>query len=245
MNAILKLTLTELKLYLRDPFALFFTLLFPAGLMLMFGGIFGSEPSEQLGGMRYIDYALPSFIGLIIANVAVTAMPISLASYRETGVMRRYSATPMRQSWLLGSQILVGLIFSILGTLIIVVLSLIVFNVQLPINPFGVVAVFVLSSFSLYAVSFIIAGIFKTTRSTIAAGLLLFFPMIFLSGLMFPRPLMPDWMRQLGEINPLTHVVEALALQWHTGTWDVPALLILSGILVIASLIALRVFRWQ
>jgi ABC-2 type transport system permease protein len=244
MNAVLKLTLTELRLYLRDPFALFFTLAFPTAMLLMFGAIFGGEPSQQLGGQRYIDYALPSFIGLVIANVALMAMPISLASYRETGVMRRYSATPMRPAWLLASQILVGLVFSGLSTLLLVAIAVLAFQANLPASMPGVVLIFLLSSLSLYALSFILAGVFRTSRSTTAAGLVLFFPMMFLSGVIFPRPLMPEWLQQIGEFNPLTHVIETMAQQWNQGLWDAGGVLVLSVMLVVLSFVAVRVFRW-
>jgi ABC-2 type transport system permease protein len=245
MNAILKLTLVELKLYLRDPFALFFTLLFPAGLLLMFGAIFGNDTSEAFGGVRFIDYALPSFIGLVIANVALLAIPLSLASYRETGVMRRYGATPIRKWWLLVSQLLVGLLFSSISMVLLIIIGMVVFQLRLPASIIGVLAVFLFSSFSLYAISFILAGVFKTVRSATPAGLLLFFPMMFLAGIIFPRPLMPEWLQQLGEFNPLTHIITALTAQWQTGAWEVIPLLILAGILIVASVIALRVFRWQ
>ena len=55
MKPFLKLTYLELKLQLREPVALFFTLAFPVMLMLLFGVIFGNEAEKFLGGYGQVD----------------------------------------------------------------------------------------------------------------------------------------------------------------------------------------------
>ncbi len=50
-----KMTWTELKLFLRDPMAAFFTLVFPLMMLFLFGSIFGNEPDPQLGGRGQVQ----------------------------------------------------------------------------------------------------------------------------------------------------------------------------------------------
>ena len=68
MNQLLKLTAVEIKLFLRQPAALFFTLAFPIILLGLFGAIYGNEPSDFFGGHGYVDTICPAFIGLVIAR---------------------------------------------------------------------------------------------------------------------------------------------------------------------------------
>lgn len=68
---------------------------------------------------------------------------------------------------------------------------------------------------------------------------------MFLSGADGPREVMPEWMRHVGEVLPLTHVITALQDPWLTGTWNLGELLVLAGITGAAAGIAGRLFRWE
>ena len=70
MKHLLKLAQVEIKLFLREPAALFFTLVFPVILLLVFGAIYGNEPSDFFGGYGYVDTVCPAFIGLVIPAVS-------------------------------------------------------------------------------------------------------------------------------------------------------------------------------
>ena len=78
-----------------------------------------------------------------------------------------------------------------------------------------------------------------------AAGLVVFFPMIFLSGAVVPRESLSEGMRRIGEVLPLTPVVDGLRAAWDGSG---PGLLTLAGlaaILMVATAVAARTFRWE
>ena len=50
MSAYIRLTVTEIKLFLREWQTVFWTLLFPPLMLLLFGEIYGNEPREMLEG---------------------------------------------------------------------------------------------------------------------------------------------------------------------------------------------------
>jgi ABC-2 type transport system permease protein len=91
-----KLTLVQAKLYLREPMAAFFTLLFGPSLLILLGFIFGNDPDPMLGGLGYLDRSVSGYMAMIIGIVGLTAVPITSATRREAGVLRRFSATPLR-----------------------------------------------------------------------------------------------------------------------------------------------------
>ena len=115
MKALWKLTWTELKLALREPMVAFFTLVMPVLLLVIFGGIFGHEPLPFLAGYRQVDLSMPGYISMIIGNIGMVSLPITLASYRQNGILRRLQATPLRPTTVLWSQVAVNVLMAVLG----------------------------------------------------------------------------------------------------------------------------------
>src|SRR5699024_4936800 len=106
---------TETRLFLRDPGNVFFVVAFPSVLLIGMGfAIPGMrEPITDLPepwlGMRAIDLFAPLMLCVAAATAGLTTVPAYLASYRETGVLRRMSTTPMQPQGVLIAQGLVQL----------------------------------------------------------------------------------------------------------------------------------------
>ncbi|HNS50661.1 MAG TPA: hypothetical protein PKO09_05710 [Anaerolineae bacterium] len=91
-----KLAVVQTKLYIRDPMSAFFTLAFGPGLLILLGLRFGNTPSPETGGQGYLSASVPAYIGVIVAIVGLTAVPIGSSMHREQGILRRFSMTPLR-----------------------------------------------------------------------------------------------------------------------------------------------------
>ena len=92
-----KLTTIEAEvLFLRDPVWLLVAMAVPIRILLVFGlPGFAREPAAELGGQRPIDTVLPSVaMATNVGVLAISALPIYLAAYREKGILRRLSTTP-------------------------------------------------------------------------------------------------------------------------------------------------------
>jgi ABC-2 type transport system permease protein len=77
--------------------------------------------------------------------------------------------------------------------------------------------------------------------------MLLAYPMMFLSGASLPLELLPPGLRTLADFIPLTYVVKLMRGLWYGEPWadlrfDV---LVLSVVLVAATGLSVRFFRWQ
>lgn len=245
MRALLKMTWVEIKLFLREPVAMFFTLAFPLLLLFVFGSIYGNEPTEFLGGRGSVDMAVPGYIALIIGTVGMIGLPVSLASYREQGILRRFRATPLRPTMILGAQLLMQLLMSVIGVILLVVAGRLAFGLQLPSLPLSVVVATLISAFSFFALSFVLAGLLPTSRTAQAVGMALFYPMLFLSGAALPRQLLPDTLVSISQFLPLTHVVTLLQDLWFGQGWNIVSLLALLGMLVVGCVVSARTFRWD
>ena len=71
-------------------------LLLPAIVLLVIGVIFAPHaPDPALGGQRFIDLFAPSMVVISLATLGINTLPARLVKYRELGVLRRLSTTPV------------------------------------------------------------------------------------------------------------------------------------------------------
>lgn len=245
MNALIKMAWVETKLFIREPMAAFFTLIFPLFVLVLFGGIYGNEPTEFFGGYGSVDISVPGYIGMIIGTIGLVGLPVSIASYREQGILRRLRATPVHPAIILGGQLLVQFGMAILGAIILIGAGRLLYNLQFPQMPLAVIPAIILASISFFAVSFVLAGLLKSPRAAQAAGMALFFPMLFLSGGSMPREILPESMQRIGEFLPLTHVVELIKDLWFGVGWNGTAVLILVSMFIAGLFISTRTFQWE
>jgi ABC-2 type transport system permease protein len=246
MHRFVKLTLTELKLFLRDPTALFFAVIFPPMLLAILGAIPSfREPTEDLGGQRVIDVYVPITIAFVLGMLAISVVPTYLATYREKGILRRLSTTPVRPSSLLLAQLAMGMGMALVGVTLVLGVGIVVFDTAVPQQFLGYLVAFVLAAAASFAVGLLIAAVAPSGKAASGIGTILFFPMMFLAGLYFPREVMPDVLRRIGDFTPLGAGVQALQ-DATTGTWPQPLhLAVLAAIAIAASLTAAKLFRWE
>lgn len=247
MRGLWKLTLIEAKLYLREPMAAFFTLAFPLMLLFIFGSIYGNEPTELFGGRGSVDVSVPAYIAMIIGTMGLLSIAINITSYREFGILRRYRATPLRPYTILAATVLVNFAMTFLGTALLVIAARLVYHLRFEGNILFVIVGFILSALSFFALGFVIASLAPTARVAQVAGMVVFYPMFFLSGAAIPQEVMPAGIQSVSRFLPLTYVVDLLQGVWFGDTLSerLPEIAMLVGMLVIATLIAARTFRWE
>jgi hypothetical protein len=87
-------TWIEVKLFLREPLTVVFTLALPLLFLFVLGGIFGNTPDPAVfRGAGPLDFYVPGYLALVWAAVGLLAFPVQIARYREDGVLRRFRAS--------------------------------------------------------------------------------------------------------------------------------------------------------
>ena len=204
MNKILELSLTEIKLFFREPAAVFWTLAFPAVWMAFFAVLF-DKPYES-SPIREAHFLLPGAIGIVIAAVGFMGLASILVEYKEQGISRRYKVTPLGFPSLMLAFILSNIASIAVGILIVFLVA--IFGFDVPMESFGpishLIIVILLDLFMFFSLSFTIASFVKTSRSAMAVTMMIFMPMIFLSEFFLPIETMPDWLQPMAKALPLT-----------------------------------------
>ncbi len=247
----LKLAWIETKLFLREPLAIVFAFAFPFFVLLVLGGVFGSDLPDNEEDLRVwrgvapTQYYLPAYIGLVMASIGLISLPLRLAAYREQGVLRRFRAAGMPLRAILASQALVAIAVAIVGAVGITIASAMIYSTSLPSDWPGLLFSFATSALAFAAIGLLLGGILPTARAAQGAGLTLFFVMMFISGAGPPREVLTPEMRAVSEILPLTHVIIALQDPWLGYGWPWTELGIVAAILVACLAVTLWRFRWE
>jgi ABC-2 type transport system permease protein len=234
MRAFWKLTVTEFKLFLREPLAIFFILAFPL-ILLWLNGSQGGE----------MDRLVPGYVALVVATVGLTQLPGVLATYRERGILRRLATTPVPPATVLGAQLVVQLAASTLGVALLLAVAGAFYGVALPRAVPAAVLVYLAGALALYAVGFVLAALAPNARTANAVGFVVYFPMIFLCGAVIPREALSSSMRRIGELLPLGPVVTALRDAWAGTGITALTLAALAAMIAVASAVGIRLFRWE
>ena len=247
MKSLIKMTWMETKLFLREPVGAFFTLVFPLMMLFLFGSIYGNTPTPMFNGYGTIDISVPAYTAMIIATTGLVGLTITMSAYRENGILRRLRTTPISPLVVLAAQVIVMFMMTTFGMGLLIVAGKLVYNMRFDGNAFSVLAGFVLSSLSFYSIGFILAGLMPTARTAQVVGMVLLYPMLFLSGAGFPRELLPETIKNISTFLPLTYVVNLLRGLWIGEAWSqlTTEVTVLAAILVVGVLVSVKTFRWE
>jgi len=241
------MTWMEAKLFLREPVGAFFTLVFPLMMLFIFGTIYGNQPAPQPDNQGAIDRLIPAFSAMIIGITGLMSITITMATYRENGILRRLRTTPVSPLVVLSAQVVVVFAMTGLGMLLLVTAGKLVYHVRFEGSAFSMVGGFILSGLSYFGIGFILASIMPTARTAQIIAMVLMYPMLILSGAAWPRELMPASVQKVSAFVPLTYVVNLLSGLWTGEAWgdhllDIGVLL---GMLLLGIIISAKTFRWE
>jgi ABC-2 type transport system permease protein len=241
-----KIVLNEARLARRQPLPVIGSIGLPVVLMIIFAEIpSSSQVVATLGGLTLFDVYLPIIMVLGLTMLTLLALPGPLVSYRELGVLRRLSTTPVPPSWLLAAQVVVQFGVALTGLLIVNVASVTVFGAAAPKSPAGLALSLLLAVAGLFALGLLIAAVAPTAGSVNAISRLALIPLMFFAGLWLPRPLMPHVLQVISDYSPLGAAVEAIQDSMQTGFPPARPLLVLAAYTVVFAFAARRFFRWE
>lgn len=245
------LTATEARLFLREPGAVFFALVFPTLLLVGIGLILPgmrdvmTDATGVLAGLRPVDVYAPVALAVAIATPALTTLPVALATYREQGIFRRLQTTPMRPQAVLVSHVVINLGALVVAGLLALAAAAAVFGTPVP-RQIGVAAgAFLLGGAAMFGVGLVLASRVDKGSSASGLGMLVYFPMLFLAGVWTPGPVMPDIVERVATYTPLGAASQALTEAWFGTGFPATELVVMAGWTVVTFPLAARLFRWS
>ena len=216
----------------------------PGGVFLAQPVRFESVASRDLG---YIDFLVPGIVGMTVMQLGLFGVAFGFVHLKRTGALRRLFATPTPPAYFLGAQVASRLIICVVQVAILLGIG-IWFGLQMFGDYASLAVIVLLAAIIFLAVGFAIAGWAKNEDQAAPVANLISLPMMFLSGVFFPRDAMPDFLASITQFLPLTYVNEALRAVVNDGasvTSLGPELLGMGAWAIITFVIAVRLFKWE
>ncbi len=241
-----KIVLNEARLAWRLPAGLIFGVAVPLVLVIIFGEIPGMhQPQASMGGLTLFPVYVPILICMAIAILGLISVPAALVSYRDQGILRRLSTTPVPPSWVLAGQLVINFCIAMTSLLIVIVVSIVAYGLDVPKNPGARVLSIVLSIAALFAIGLAIASAARSGVAARAIGAGVFYPLLFFAGMWWPRAMMPGALQGISNFTPLGAAAEAMQDSMQGQFPPASSLLVLAGYALVFGFVARRFFRWE
>jgi len=247
MNALFALTKHQFRLFLREPLAVFFGLVFPSVLIVVIGFAYpqATEPNAVFDGRSLVEVYAPVAIVLGAATMSVFLLPVALGGDRERGILRRLSTTPAHPRTLVAAHLGVQGAVVVAASAVAIVVGTLIFPISLPRSPFWFALALLLGASSLLAVGLLIGSRAPTANTGQGIGLLLYFPLLFFAGVYVPIEVMPERIQTISAYTPAGAAVVALADSWSGTTPPTVSLVVMAACAAVCGVVAIRAFRWN
>jgi len=200
---------------------------------------------------KSIDFILPGQLGFSLLSTGVFGVAFVFLNLRQTMVLKRFFATPIKRPFIVLGEALARLTFALTGALVIILIGKFLFGFTLVHGVVTVINMLLLSVLGLIVFmgfGFLVSGIAKNESSVPPLANIVTLPQFLLSGTFFPISAFPKWLQPISNALPLTHLNAAMRQVAFEG---VPlymlgkeiGILVLWGIVVYA--LAVRFFRWE
>lgn len=203
----------NLKKIVRVPMMLFFSLFQPLLWLLLFTQIFqrfGDFPQFRAQGYEsYLMFFAPSVLTMM-ALVSAFQSGMGMVTDLETGMLDKFLISPIRRSSVLIGKVMADAFRMVLqGTMVLVIALLMGARIETGV-PGALVMLLVAALFGVAwaGLSNIVALRTGHAEMTMMIGILLTFPLLFLSTAMMPEALLPGWLETVGRFNPVTYVID-------------------------------------
>ena len=195
------------------------------------------------------DYTFAGLVGFSVMGLGIFGPINVFPELKKQGVLRRFHTTPLRVWQYFTSTMISQAIIGLVSIAIMFAVAVSpIFNLKV-VGSYLEIAIFLVFGISLIlGIGLAIGGWAKNERQAAPLGNIIVFPMMFLSGVFFPRFLMPEWLQGITTYIPLTPIIDGLRLMITEGKHLVdlgPQLAVMAVWMVIIYFIAFRVFRWE
>lgn len=240
------LTGRSLRHILRSPDTIITTAVMPIAFLLLFVYVFGG--AIDTGTDSYVTYLMPGILLITIASgVSYTAYRLFLDL--KSGIVDRFRSMPISRSAVLWAHVLTSLVANAVSLSVVVAVALLMgFRTSAGLGAWlAAIGILALVTLALTWLAVLAGLAAKSQDGAVAFS----YPVIFLpfiSSAFVPTATMPGPVRWFAEHQPVTSVVDTLRnlfAQQSVGNDIWVALAWVVGVLVLAYVLAVRMYRKQ
>jgi len=244
-------TRTQVKLFARTPIAVFFVILLPLIMLVLFNALFGSNTVDTgFGEWKTSQFYTGSLAAFTAVSATFTSLANTVPIRRDEGVLKRWRGTPERPWVVLGGMIGSSILLAAVGATVMIGLGLVAYDLEIEAAKVpAMIVTFLVGVAAFAAMGMAVAGICPNASAASALANVIILPMAFISDVFIAIEDPPTWLATLGDILPLKPFAQAFqncfnpevaapAFDWarlgRVAAWG-----------VVGLLVALKWFRWE
>ena len=231
----------ERRMFWRNPSAAFFNFFLPLLFLALFGAIVSGDQDS-------LDVIVPGIAGLSVMSTTFSALAMNVTFLREQGVLKRIRGTPLPAGAYLAGVAANAVTNALVQVGLVVLAGRLFFGVGWP-QDWLALALFVAAGVAcLAALGVAYAHLIPNFDAAPAYVNVVFLPVIFISGVFYDAQDAPQFLRDIAQALPLTHIIDGLsgAMVHGTGVGDHLSDLLVIGVWAAAgAVLAVRGFSWE
>src|SRR6187431_493293 len=201
----------QLRMFWRTPIALFFTIMLPLIMLVLFNALFGGNMVETDQGLWPVNQF---YTGGLAAFTAVSATFTNLANMvplrRDEGVLKRWRGTPLPTWVYLGGFICSAVTIAVVGATAMLALGVVAYDLDVDAAKVpAAIATFLIGVSAFAALGMALAAVVKSASSASAAANAIILPLAFVSDVFVQVDDPPRWLEVVGSIFPLKPFVQS------------------------------------
>jgi ABC-2 type transport system permease protein len=231
----------ERRMFWRNPSAAFFNFLLPLLFLALFGAIFSGNQDD-------LNVLIPGIAGMSIMATTFSALTMNLTFLREQGVLKRMRGTPLPEgSYLLG-VFANAVANAVIQLALVIVAGKLLFGTGWPKDWLELVVYTLAGVTCLASLGVAWSHVIPNYDAAAAYSNIVFLPVIFISGVFYDVNNAPQFLSDIAQALPLTHIIDGLSGALVSGksladTWS--GLIVVAIWTAIGVTFAVRGFRWE
>ncbi len=238
----------DLRSFLRNQQARFFTLALPPLFLVIFNGVFGNRVVGP-GPMKASAYYVPGIAALGVIAASFVNLVISITAQREGGILKRRRATPVPAWVLVGGRTVTAVGVSLVVVAGLLGFGRVAYGVKLPTSALpGIAFTAVVGSITFCVLGYALSTVIQDEDAAQPMVQAIMLPLYFISGIFIPNITLPAWLRHVASVFPVQHLAAGFRHSYVPGAHGVGIVWSDIGVLAIWAAIGLAValtrFSW-
>jgi len=247
---IVRQTQYQLKYFMRNPVGLFFTVVLPLVMLVLFNALFGGSTVDTGAG----EWPVRQFYtGGLAAYTAVSATFTNLANMvpvrRDEGVLKRWRSTPLPTWIYVAGFVCSAVVIAAVGALLLLTVGVVAYDLSVDWAKMPAAAVTFLVGVSAFAaLGMAVAGAVKSASSASAVANAIILPLAFISDV-FVVSDGDSGLLKIADFFPLKPFVNAFQDCFNpfveAPAFDAGALAFVAAWGAVGLLVAVKKFAWE
>ena len=247
MKSFITMLKTELKLLLRGMDMFIFAICMPIVVLVAIGVIYGSKPAFEGANYTFLEQSFGAITSIAICAGGVMGLPLVVSDYRSKHILKRFKVTPIDPIVILLVQVTIYALYSLVSMISLFLVAKLFFKLNIQGSILNFILGWLLVMISMFSIGIMVGGISKDSKIAGVIASALYFPMLIFSGATIPYEVMPNIMKNIVDVFPLTQgikILKSAILGQSVENIIIPIFTMLI-IAVICSTVAIKCFKWE